>query len=229
MLPIKSKQTGLKLITSLIGLGCLTLSLNVKAAFIDIDFTIDGNTWDNPFTVQNNSSSGFDIIQLALDLRPNASNGLCFDEVVNSCQNTVGKNFAVVGSGDVGFSSYSIVDAVGGISSTDFLLVTFTENSFSAGEQFSWEIDIDGTGSNGTILGNDLIGSLFYVEMSDGLTYEGVIQGIDGNNDAGQFVLSGQSSGTIEDAISSVPEPSSIMLFGGLLFALTSLRRKITR
>ena len=146
---------------------------------------------------------------------------------MNPCHSTVGRNFAEVGSNDVGFSSYSVLDAVGGINTPDFLLVNFDSDSFSSGEQFSWAIDIDGAASNGTILGNDLIGSLFFVEMSDGITYQGAIEGIAGNSDAGRLVLTGRSPVTIDNAINSVPEPSSILLFGGLLVALTRFRRKI--
>ncbi|MFD3349059.1 PEP-CTERM sorting domain-containing protein [Alteromonas macleodii] len=198
-------------------------SFNVSAAFIDIGFTIDGNTWDNPFTVQNNSSAGLEITQFALDLRPNSDSFLCFDEVVNSCHSSGGLNFKSVGSDDVGFLTYSVVDAVGGIDAADFLSVTF--NGFSSGESFSWLIDVDDN-PDGSVFGNDLIGSLFYVEMSDGITYQGIIQGIDGNDDAGQLVLQGVSSTTIANAITSVPEPSSILLFGGLLLALTRIKRK---
>ncbi|MGY0311704.1 PEP-CTERM sorting domain-containing protein [Alteromonas macleodii] len=198
-------------------------SFNANAAFIDIDFTIDGNTWDNPFTVQNNSSAGLDITQFALDLRPNSDNFLCFDEAVNSCHTSGGLNFKSVGSDDVGFLSYSVVDAVGGIDAGDFLSVAF--NGFSSGESFSWLIDVDDN-PDGSVFGNDLIGSLFYVEMSDGITYQGVIEAIAGNDDAGQMILKGVSATTIANAITSVPEPSSIMLFGGLLLALTRIKRK---
>ena len=226
MSSFSKKPSPLKFVSGFIGLCCLSLSLNAKAALIDIDFTIDGNTYTEPFTVINNSSAGLDILSFALDLRPNASNSLCFDEVANSCHRTTGRDFAVVGSDDVGFSSYSVLDAVGGINTPDFLLVNFDIDSFSPGEQFSWAIDVDGAASSGTVLGNELIGSLFFVEMSDGLTYQGAIEGIAGNSDAGQLVISGRSLVTIDNAINAVPEPSSILLFGGLLVALSRFRRK---
>ncbi|MCG7646013.1 PEP-CTERM sorting domain-containing protein [Alteromonas sp. Cnat3-28] len=226
MASFSTKHSALKVVSGFIGLCCLSLSLNAKAAFIDIDFTIDGNTYHEPFTVTNNSSAGLNILSFALDLRPNASSFLCFDEVANSCHSTVGRNFAVVGSNDVGFSSYSVLDAVGGINTPDFLLVNFDSASFSSGEQFSWAIDIDGAASSGTVLGNELIGSLFFVEMSDGITYQGAIEAVAGNSDAGQLVLYGSSPLTIDNAINAVPEPSSILLFGGLLVALTRFRRK---
>lgn len=227
MSSFSKKPSPLKFVSGFIGLCCLSLSLNAKAALIDIDFTIDGNTYFEPFTVINNSSAGLDILSFALDLRPNASSFLCFDEVANSCHSTTGRDFAVVGSNDVGFSSYSVLDAVGGINTPDFLLVNFDNNSFSSGEQFSWAIDVDGEASSGTVFGDDLIGSLFFVEMSDGITYQGAIEGIAGNSDAGRLVLTGRSPVTIDNAINSVPEPSSILLFGGLLVALTRFRRKI--
>lgn len=218
-----SKESRLcsKLISSFIGLCCLSLNINVNAAFIDIDFTIDGNTWDNPFVVKNNST-GLDILQFALDLRPNASNFLCFDEIVNSCHNSGGLNFKRVGSNDAGFLSYSVVDAEGGINAADFLSVAFS--NFSSGESFSWLIDVDDD-PDGSVFGNDLIGSLFYVEMSDGITYQGVIEGVTGNADAGQLTIQGVSSTTIANAVNSVPEPSSILLFGGMLLALTRFKR----
>lgn len=221
-----SCKRSLKLVSSFLGLCCLSLSLNAKAAMIEIGFTIDGNTWNNPFVVENNSSSGLDILQFALDLRPNANSFLCFDEVVNSCHNSGGLNFKSVGSDDVGFLSYSVVDASGGIEEADFLSVAF--NGFNPGESFSWLIDVDDN-PDGSVFGNDLIGSLFYVEMSDGITYQGVIEGIAGNDDAGELVLKGVSTTTIGNAINSVPEPSSIFLFGGMLLALTRFKRVFTR
>ena len=225
MFSSKKSCSGSKLISSFIGLCCLSLSLSANAAFIDIDFTIDGNTWDNPFVV-NNNSTGLDILQFALDLRPNANSFLCFDEVVNSCHSSGGLNFKRVGSNDAGFLSYSVVDAAGGINAADFLLVEFS--NFSSGESFSWLIDVDDN-PDGSVFGNDLIGSLFYVEMSDGITYQGVIEGIAGNDDAGELVIKGVSSTTIGNAINSVPEPSSIFLFGGMLLALTRFKRVFTK
>jgi len=206
-----------------LGILAVAFSFNANAAFIDIGFTIDGNTWDNPFTVQNNSSAGLDITQFALDLRPNADSFLCFDEVDSACHPSGGLNFRSVGSDDVGFLSYSIENAAGGIDATDFLSVAFS--GFSSGESFSWLVDVDDN-PDGSVFGNDLIGSLFYVEMSDGITYQGVIEAVAGNDDAGQLVLQGISSTTIANAVTSVPEPSSILLFGGLLLALTRIKRK---
>lgn len=122
--------------------------------------------------------------------------------------------------------SYSIVDAAGGINAADFLTVDFSD--FSSGESFSWLIDVDDD-PDGSVFGNDLIGSLFYVEMSDGITYQGVIEGITGNDDAGELVIRGISSTTIANSINSVPEPSSILLFGGILLALTRFKRIFTK
>jgi|GEM_PF-2261474 len=211
-----------KLVTKLLVFCCVALSINAKAALIDIDFIIDGNTYDEAFIVENNSSVGLDIVQFALDLRPNAGNFLCFDEVGSTCHNSGGLDFTAVSGDDVGYLSYDVLDATGGIDEDDFLIVSF--NGFESGESFGWKIDIDDQ-PDGSVFGNDLIGALFLVEMSDGITYQGSLEAVSGNSDAAQLVITGTSSTTIGGAVTPVPEPKFLFAFGAALILMCARRR----
>jgi len=211
-----------KLVTKLLVFCCVALSINAKAALIDIDFIIDGNTYDEAFIVENNSSVGLDIVQFALDLRPNAGNFLCFDEAGSACHNSGGLDFTAVAGDDVGYLSYDVFDATGGIDEDDFLIVSFS--GFESGESFGWKIDIDDQ-PDGSVFGNDLIGALFLVEMSDGITYQGTLEAVSGNSDASQLVITGTSSTTIGGAVTPVPEPKFLFAFGAALILMCARRR----
>lgn len=202
------------------GVFFLGFSLNVSASIIEIDFFIDGNTWNSEFLVENNSSAGLDIIQFAFDLRPLASSSVCFDESASDCHSSGGVDFTPTNFADAGFDSYSILDAAGGIDSYDFLTVAF--NDFNAGESFGWKIDIDDS-PDGSVYGNDLIGAILLVEMSDGKTYQGLLQAVTGNVDAAELVITGTTSVSIEDSITPVPAPT--ILFASILVGFSLMVR----
>lgn len=217
-----SSSSRVRLVSKFVVMILISLSFNAKAALIDIDFIIDGNTYDEAFIVENNSSVGLDIVQFALDLRPNAGNFLCFDEVGSTCHNSGGLDFTTVAGDDVGYLSYDVFDAAGGIDEDDFLIVSF--NGFESGESFGWKIDIDDQ-PDGSVFGNDLIGALFLVEMSDGITYQGSLEAVSGNSDAAQLVITGTSSTTIGGAVTPVPEPKFLFAFGAALILMCARRR----
>ncbi len=123
---------------------------------------------------------------------------------------------------DVGFISYSAIDAPGGIDSLDFLTVEF--GNFGAGKSFSWRIDVDDN-PDGSVYGNDLIGALFLVEMSDGLTYQGILEAVVGNSDASQLRIIGVSDTTIDES-TEITEPGFIFTFASLMLAFSLRRRK---
>lgn len=200
------------------------VSFNVNAALIDIGFIVDGDTYNVPFTIENNSGAGLDITRFAFDLRPRSEQFLCFDEGGSDCHPSAGRSFTIQAGDDVGYLSNLVTDAVGGIDSFDFLSVSFDD--FNPGEIFSWLIDIDDD-PDGSVFGNDLIGSTFLVEMSNGLTYQGVLEGVDGNIDASQLRIIGESLQSIDESVNRVPEPNSIfMLSIALVIAFASKTRK---
>ena len=207
----------------------LTLALfsNANAAPI-LTFLIDGDTFQNDFSISNDSTDGEKITGFQLDLRT-ADNRICFDldgngddSISDSCNaGNPGLSFVErSGGSDTGLISSSVIDAVGSLDAFDFLEVLFSD--FGPGEEFSWAIDIDtfNGGRNGGINGRQMIGSTVTVDFSSGIRASGRLTAVDGNFDASAFIVE-----SITD-ITEASAPATIVLFGLGLVGLSFARRR---
>jgi len=183
-------------------------------------FLIDGDTFNQPFSLTNNSTGGETILSFGFDL---SGTGVVFDPVTGGPpgNGTAGVPFTPVGSSGVttGLTgSPTIVDG------STFFQIFF--NSFNVGETFSFLLDVDPADPNAsaTVLGNALIGATVFADFSNGLRGTGRLVAVTGNPDASQFVIS-----TVTQTPSGVPEPGTwammLLGFGGIGFAVRRDRR----
>jgi hypothetical protein len=201
----------------------LSVSSIANAGIIDIDFTIDGDTYSDPWTISNNSTDGVLLESFVFDLRPIAT--YCYDTgLVSGCRGSTGPNFSPV-SGDIetGFINAIVTNEVGGLDFNDFLQINFFD--FGFGDTFSWSLDVDSSASV-SVYGNELIGSTVYAQMSDGNVYYGNLETIAGNSDASRFVISHVSDKQLKDIIHDVPEPSTLAIFALGIMGLATRRFK---
>ena len=182
-----------------------------------LSFFIDGNTFEQPFSITNTSDDGELVTRFQLDLSPI---DLCYDEGDDgtaNCNTSLGVAFTPQGGtgAATGQSSHSV--------SADLNLLDITFTDFDAGETFSWDIDIDhdpGAGS-ATALGSDMIGALATIDFSDGQRLFGNLEAVPGNADAARFTVAGIT-------VTPVPVNSSIalMLLGVAGIGFTRFSRK---
>ena len=190
----------------LMALG-LVFGFSGSASAIPIaDFLIDGNTFTEPFSLNNISTGGESIVGFNFDL---TGTGMIFDTVDGGApgNGTAGVPFTAVGGSD------AVTGLVGPVTIADGASVmNLSFSDFGVSETFSWDIDIDGaTGNPITVTGNMLIGASVYVDFSDGQRAFGNLVAVAGNSDASQFTV----TGVIQ---TPVPEPAVIGLLGlGLL------------
>lgn len=197
----------------------LSVSSLANAGIIDIDFTVDGNTFTQPWSVTNNSTDGVLLESFVFDLRPLST--YCYD--INDglgCRgnSNIGIEFSPAsGALATGYVNSTVTNEAGGLDFYDFLQINF--NDFGFGETFSWSLDVDSL-SNAGVYGNELIGSAVYAKMSDGKVYYGNLEAIPGNSDASRFVISQVSDKLPND----VPEPSTLAIFALGIIGLAARR-----
>lgn len=197
--------------------AALCVSSAVQAA-PSLAFLIDGDTFAQPFRIDNNSGGGEMVTRFALDLSTITTPGgaFCFDTVAGGpCRFTGGAGpFSPVGGTDV---TTGLIGPVVVPDAAQLLDISFTD--FDAGEFFSWDIDVDQIGApNSTVTGDQMVGATATVDFNDGTRLFGVIGTVVGNPDAGQFVVTGVGR--------VVPEPGSLLLVGSAALALALARRR---
>ena len=155
------------------GLKVMNNSLG-EALSSNIDFRVDGDTFQQPFTITNTSTTANEqITKLTLDVAPA---GLVFDENAGT-----GQPFQVVGDN-------SVINAVGTVLPGGAQLeITFDQ--FNPGDTFQFLIDLDpATGNARSVFGDDLIPSTVTFETSTGQIRTGTMVGDPDLPDASQFV-----------------------------------------
>ena len=197
------------------GILLLVTSL-ANAASIDIDFTVDGDTYTQPWSITNNSTNGILLESFVFDLRPLLT--YCYDLDSSDCNSSAGTLFSAnSGATSTGYVNSVVSNEPGGVDFNDVLEMNF--NDFGEGETFSWLIDVDSL-NDFSVFGNELIGSTAYATMSNGRVYFGTLEGIIGNDDASRFVISDSYN-------VSVSEPATLVLFGLGLMAFGARRLRL--
>jgi len=193
---------------------------NAQAGIIDIDFTVDGDTYTAPWKITNNSTDGILLESFVFDLRPLTT--YCYDIDDFDCRPSASTPFSTYSGGAAtGFVDASVTNIAGGPDYYDFLQINFSD--FGFGETFSWLLDVDSM-ANATVYGNELIGSMAYAQMSDGKVYYGSLEAIPGNSDASRFVISSVSDQDLGDIVTDIPEPSTLAI---LSLGLMGLVRRV--
>lgn len=153
-------------------------------AIVDVDFVVDGDTFSQPFSITNQSAPGQTLERFVLDIEPS---GLEFD-----IDPITGRPFAPANGTEVttGFAPPANVMQSGTV-----LDISFTD--FDPFERFDWNIDLDLAGSQTTVSGNQLIGSIATLHFSGGQIITGTMVAIPGFPDAARFVTAqGGAGGT---------------------------------
>jgi hypothetical protein len=182
-------------------------------ATAEVYFLIDGDTFSQPFKVENQSSGMERITRFQLNMTPV---GMVFDTADGGPpgNGTAGVPLTPANNTDV-ITGWIPVDVADG---SQLLDLSFTD--FNAGESFEWDIDVDGiSGAPITVTGNLLIGMTAIVDFSDGSRLLGTFVAVAGNADASQLRITGRTT-------TNVPEPGSLALAGLALLAAGAVARK---
>ncbi len=178
-----------------------------------LSFIIDGDTFEKPFSITNTSTAGEKVLSFGFDL---SSINYVFDT----------KNGGVPNSSDgVPFTPRNNTDTLTGLvkpvnvaDGATFFQIDFA--NFTVGKTFSWDIDVDPAKSSGnpTVYGNQLIGAKAFVDFSNGLRANGVLQAVNGKPQASAFSV------VTLTPTPAVPEPATwammILGFGVVGYAL---------
>ncbi len=167
-----------------------------------LTFVVTGDTFNQPYSITNTSTAGETVLGFGISLI--APFG--FDVVSGGFGTDNPAAFQSVGTtaATTGLTSVSTVN------DGDNMLA-FMFNNFGVGETYSWLIDVDHpTCCGGTVIANELIGSMGYADFSNGLRGLGTFQAIMGDPSGAQFVI------TTFTPSPGVPEPATwaMMLFG---------------
>lgn len=161
----------------------LTIKDNVfgAGAPVSIDFEIDGDTFNQPFSVTNTSSGGRSIEKITLDVGPA---GLQFDPDV-----TTGRVFAPANGTGVptGFITSTL--------SANNTVLEMTFSAFGPGETFDWNIDLDVFGAQTTVTGDGLIGAGVTFDFTGGVVLAGTMIGDSARPDVSMFVAGSGTTG----------------------------------
>ena len=160
---------------------------------VGLGFFIDGNTFGQPFSIENTSDVGNDITLFQFDLSTavlgpdlnfNTETGAALPFAPeNGTEVTTG--LAVVNGNNVPpFPPNTVPDF------SQQLVLGFTD--FNATEVFEWVVDVDQTvGGEEGVTGDELIGSSVIVDFSNGSQLTGALMAVPGNLDASIFVATG--------------------------------------
>lgn len=205
-------------IATAVAFASALLVSSAAQAVPSLSFLIDGDTFNNPYSITNNSTVGESVTRFILNLATIPVGGpYCFDTVyLGPCNSTnqLDTPFSPRGGTDLTTGMVAPVSVPDG---TQLLDIAFTD--FGVGETFSWDIDVDST-SAFSVFGNNLIGATAFVDFSDGQRLIGTLQAVLGNSDASQFTVTGIVP------TPDVPEPGTLTLMGLALAAMVGARRR---
>ncbi|MFK8082296.1 MAG: PEP-CTERM sorting domain-containing protein [Granulosicoccus sp.] len=188
----------------------LTLVSCASHAVPIASFTIDGNTWNQSFSITNNSDANEDLTRVFLDISPTHT---LFD-TVGSSSNAKAFTPRFASDTTTGLVSPSTVDE-----NSSILEMIFSD--FNPGETFFWDIDVDRVLGSVSVFGNDLVGSEVSFDFSNGQQVFGVLASVPHDHDASRFHAMG-----VTDITNAIPEPSSFaLLFAGIIAMGYNTRR----
>lgn len=204
-----------KLISSAL-FAMAVLAAGAAQAIPSLNFIIDGDTFNNPYSITNNSTAGETVLRFNLNLGTATSGGpYCFDTISGGPCNPDPQSpaaFQPLGGTNVTTGLTAPATVADGAQVLDLFF-----NDFNAGETFSWYIDVDSATSFSTF-GDHLIGATAFVDFSNGQRLFGSLFAVDGNPDAAQFTVTGTAP------TPSIPEPGTLALMA--LAGLGFIRRR---
>ena len=174
-----------------------------------LSFVIDGDTFNAPYTITNNSTAGETVLGFGVTLV--APFG--FDTVDDGFGVNRSNAFAPQSGTDVTTGYTGPASFADGVNT-----INFTFNSFGVGESFVWLIDVDRPGV-AAVIGNELIGSTGYADFSNGLRGNGTFVAF--GTQGSQFVINTFTP------TPGVPEPATwAMMIAGFGLVGSALRRR---
>ena len=204
-----------KLFSSALLMAAL-LAAGAAQATPSLSFIIDGDTFNNPYSITNNSTAGETVLRFNLNLASATTGGpYCFDTVSGGPCNPSPQSptaFQPVGGTNITTGLTSPASVTDGAQVLDLFF-----NNFNAGETFSWNIDVD-SATAFTTLGSDLIGASAFIDFSNGQRLFGSLLAVNGDPNAAQFSVTGIVP------TPSVPELATLALMA--IAGLGFMRRK---
>lgn len=197
-------------------LAAALLAATAAQATPSLNFIIDGDTFNNPYAITNNSTAGETVLRFNLNLSSALTGGpYCFDTVAGGPCNPSPQSptaFQPAGGTNITTGLTSPASVTDGSQVLDLFF-----NDFNAGETFRWNIDVD-SATVVTTFGSDLIGASAFIDFSNGQRLFGSLLAVNGNPDAAQFTVTGVAP------TPSVPEPGTLALMA--IAGLGFVRRK---
>lgn len=163
---------------------------------IGLGFLISGDTFSQPFSIENTSIASVDITNFTFDLTPLPGGQFNFDTdsppVVTASAATP---FAPFGGTEVTTGLQTVngsTNPPGWAIPDQAQVMNATFNNFGPGKTFQWVVDLDQTfGGDESVSGNELIGANVSVNFSNGANLTGGLFAVPGDPTASQFIATG--------------------------------------
>jgi hypothetical protein len=186
---------------------------------VGLSFFISGNTFFEPYTVTNDSSSGAEITSFTFDISPaqrlfdtvEPQGSIPFQPLAaannpTGPQSDITTGLTTVNGTAVTAGTNPLEDAAGtvlvdGGVPDNSQVIALNFNDFQDQEQLTFQIDIDPLTNTDFVFGSELIGSEITATFDNGSTLSGVMAAVQGDPLAATFVARQATGGSGSDGI----------------------------